>query len=242
MIRSIYTANRHMNVLQTKQENTSANISNINTPGYKFQEIVQSTLESHQMINYSGGRRLNRRQELGEFVFGNQIDGFYRNFQQGNLSETNKATDFALVGSGFFTIQMDNGEIAYTRNGNFRLNENNQLETMEGHLVLGVDENGNIGLIYGENNSVDGGQLLITDFNDYNNLNNIGDTLFTSNEAGYRLMDGEVRQGFLEMSNVRIGDELVKLIELAREFESSQKLLHAADETLSKAVNEIGRV
>lgn len=54
-------------------------------------------------------------------------------------------------------------------------------------------------------------------------------------------MDTNIRQGFLEMSNVNIIDEMVKMIEISREFEANQKLLHAADETLSKAVNEIGR-
>ena len=70
----------------------------------------------------------------------------------------------------------------------------------------------------------------------------IGDTLFVSNDQGYTIQNSDVRQGFLETSNVTIVDEIVKLIEVSREFESNQKLLHTADETLNKAVNEIGRV
>lgn len=212
-----------MNVLQKKQENTSANFANVTTPGYKFQGVVESTLESNLMINYSDGPKNDRRQELGNWVFGNQIDEAYKNFDQGNLSETEVPTDFAIVDNGFFTVQMDNGQIAYTRNGNFRINNDNQLETMDGHLVMTTN-----------------GQPTITDFADYSALESIGDTLFTG--AGGFQVQGEVRQGFLEMSNVSTVDEVVKMIEIARAFESNQKVLHAADETLSKAVNEVGRV
>ncbi|WFA07877.1 flagellar hook-basal body protein [Tissierella sp. Yu-01] len=219
MIRSLYTVNRNMNILQKKQENTSANITNVNTPGYKFQDIVQSTMESQEMINYAGGKDANRRQVLGEFVYGNEIDEIYKNFEQGILQETGNPQDYAIVGNGFFTIQMDDDTIAYTRNGNFKLNDNNELVTMDGYLVL--DE--------------------ISDFADYQNLTSMGNTLFTSDEAPF-VIEGEVKQGFLESSNVVIVDELVRMIEISREFEANQKLLHAADETLSKAVNEVGRV
>lgn len=251
MIRSFYTTNRNMNILQKKQENTSSNISNINTPGYKFQDIVQSTLESRNLINYLGGNQLNRRQELGSLEFGNQIDEAYRNFGQGNIIETNNKTDFSITGNGFFTIEMDNGELGYTRNGNFRINEDNQLVTVEGYLVQGIDNAGNRRNINVVNNQLDvndsgnilnqGMSFLISDFNDYNNLNTIGDTIFTGAEA-YEIDGDGIRQGFLESSNVSMVDEMVKMIEVSREFESNQKVLHAADETLGKAVNEIGRV
>ena len=219
MIRTLNTINKNMNILQTKQKNVSANITNVNTSGYKFQEIIQSTLETQQMINYTEGRNIDRRRELGPYVFGNQIDEVYKNFNQGTLLETGLETDYAIVGNGFFTIEMNDGNIAYTRNGNFKLNEENQIVTMEGYLVL--DE--------------------INDFDDYQNLNRIGDTLFTSDTAPFAI-DGEVKQGFLESSNVDVINEIVRMIEISREFEANQKVLHAADETLNKAVNEVGRV
>jgi flagellar basal-body rod protein FlgF len=219
MIRSLNTVNRNMNILQTKQENLSANISNVNTPGYKFQQTVQRTLETQQMVNYTDGPDADRRRELGFYVFGNEIEGIHKNFSQGNLIETKLPTDYAIVGNGFFTVEMPDGTIAYTRNGNFKLNEENQLVTMEGYLVL--DQ--------------------ISDFENYEALNRIGDTLFTSNIAP-NIIEAELMQGFLESSNVDVVDELVKMIEIAREFGANQKILHAADETLNKAVNEVGRV
>jgi len=231
-----------MNVLQKKQENTSANMANVNTPGYKFQDIVQSTLASKDIINYAGGPNMDRRQELGGFVYGNQIDEVYKNLEQGSLSETNKATDFALVGTGFFTVQTDNGDMALTRNGNFKVNEQNQLVTLQGYPVMGVDGNGQPSTIQVENENLSGQKLLISNVEDYATLENVGDTLFMNDQKQYDVIEGEVKQGYLEMSNVRIADELVKMIEISREFESNQKLLHSSDETLSKAVNEVGRI
>ena len=244
MIRSIYTINRNMNILQKKQENTSANIANVNTPGYKFQDIIQSTLESQDLINYAGGPNRNKRNELGGFIYGNQIDEVYQNFDQGSLSQTFKDSDFAIVGNGFFTVLRDNGQVAFTRNGNFKVNEQNQLVTLEGNPILGLDDNGqptNININY-SNINVNDINFLISDFDDYSTLISTGDTLFTNNQQGYGVIPMEVRQGFLEMSNVRVVDELIKMIQISKEFESNQKLLHTADETLNKAVNEIGRV
>lgn len=230
MIRSLYTVNRNMNILQKKQENTSANIANVKTSGYKFQDIIQSTLESKELINYDGGIKNDRRRELGGFIFGNQIDEFTRNFEQGSLVETGVSNDFAIVGNGFFTVQMPDGGVAFTRNGNFKFNEENQLVTIEGYQVLM------------DNNNDQENKFVISDFEDYQGLTNIGDTLFTSGAGANVNIQGEVKQGFLEMSNVVIADELVRMIEISREFEANQKLLHTADETLNKAVNEIGRV
>lgn len=234
MIRSINTVNKNMNILQKKLENTNANIANVNTPGYKFQDIVQSTNESQEMFNYTGGADGNTRVDLGNFIYSNRIDDAVISFEPGNLYETDKETDYAIAGNGFFTVRMADGQLGYTRNGNFRLNNENQLVTTEGYQVLSDDSKGDA--------AYPGYSLLITDFDDYDDLVSIGDTLFVSNDQGYTIQNSDVRQGFLETSNVTIVDEIVKLIEISREFESNQKLLHVADETLNKAVNEIGRV
>lgn len=251
MIRGITTINRNMNILQKRLENSSANISNVNTPGYKFQDIVQSTLENHDLINYQGGSQVNQRVELGSYTFGNQIDSVYKDFNQGNLINTENISDFALVGDGFFSVRLNSGDIAYTRNGNFKISEDNKLVTMQGYPVLGVNSQGMIDDITINNNQInireDGSiegkdvKLNVVDFNDYN-FETIGDSIFITNQNPVNLNNISVRQGFLETSNINQVDEMIKLIEISKEFEANQKLLHAADETLSKAVNDIGRV
>lgn len=242
MIRSINTVNKSMNVLQKRQENTGANIANTNTPGYKFQDIIQTTSKSYNMINHKGEN--SNKLDLGNWTFGAQLDGLLQNFEEGPLMETGDPMDFAILGGGFFTLALNDGTRAYTRNGNFIVDEENKLVTMEGNEVLGLGLDGNPRPLYlnQDGNIIDNLNLLITGFEDTTSLKSLGQTLFTSpNNEGFRL-DSNTRKGYLEMSNVVIADEMVKLIEIAREFEANQKLLHTSDETLNKAVNEIGRV
>jgi flagellar basal-body rod protein FlgG len=123
--------------------------------------------------------------------------------------------------------------MAYTRNGNFIINENNELTTIEGYRVIGA--NGYI------NANDENYNFLISDIEDYNTLISIGDSLFMT-QSPTNIIETEVKNGYLESSNVNMVDEMVKLIEITREFETNQKLMHAADETLSKAVNEVGKV
>lgn len=235
MIRGIHTANRNLNVLQKKLENSGSNMANVKTPGYKFQNLLHTTMESKTMLNYQRTNKLNRKQEIGQYVFGNEIDGSYRSFQQGSIQNTMNETDFAIVGDGFFTIRMENGQIGYTRNGNFIIDEDNMILTSEGYEVLGRS---------GENLYLESNEFIefgIVEFQDLNNLESVGETLFVG-AGGTQVEYPNVKQGFIELSNVNIADEMVSLIELSRQFESTQKVVNAIDETLSKAVNEIGRV
>lgn len=252
MIRALYTANRNLNVLQKRLENNSANMANVKTPGYKFQDLVQSTLEAKDMINYQGTYDINRKQNLGKFTFGNQIDEAYRNFNQGNLQNTMMETDFAIIGSGFFSVRLPNGEIGYTKNGNFRIDDNSRLVTAEGYPVLAIGPNGGRVEIRVDSDDIkvnSRGEFLnenlrfaIVEFNNNQELRSIGDTIFTSQDQGVLLNDSDVRQGYIEMSNVNMADQMVSLIEISRQFESTQKVVQMADETMGKAVNEIGRV
>lgn len=241
-----------MNILQKKQENVSANITNVNTIGYKFQDMVQSTLESKEMLNYTDGRKKNIENRLGGFVYGNQLDQVYTDFRQASLIQTDKMTDFAIIDRGFFVIEMPNGQYGYTRNGNFKVNNEGLLTTLDGYPVMGIDEDNQLQEILVENNQVDidntgylpqqGLYMLLVDFENYENLQSVGNTIFTNEAEAFNKIDGQVRQAYVEASNVQIADELIKMIEISREFESNQKLLHTADETLNKAVNELGRL
>lgn len=137
MIRSLTTLSNSINILQKKQENISANVANINTSGYKSQEIIQSTRASEIMSNHLDGPLLNQQQDIGGFTFGSQIDEIVQNFNQGGLKATASTTDVAIQGDGFFTVEAANGETSYTRNGNFNVNDAGELVTQEGYRVLG---------------------------------------------------------------------------------------------------------
>lgn len=234
MIRSMDTLQKSFNILQKKQENTSSNVSNVNTFGFKSQKIIQKTDKEKQMFNHLKGPQLNDKNEIGTFIFGNRIDEINKNMTTGSMKQTNKQTDYAILGDGFFNIQLANGTIGYTKNGHFQVNEQNQLVTQEGYLVL--SDNGQ---------PIDARQqnpnFRLTKFNDLNNLTAIGESLF-SGVNGEQDLNSRIENHMLESSNVDMVDEMTDLLQTAREFEINQKALHTSDETLRKLTNEIGRV
>ncbi|GAJ26330.1 flagellar basal-body rod protein FlgF [Liquorilactobacillus sucicola DSM 21376 = JCM 15457] len=233
MIRALDTLRQNVDILQKRQENVSGNIANVNTTGYRAKHLFQSTLREAQLHNYQGGPNANQRTEIGGFTFGNQLDGSYLDQTKGALHQTGRATDFAITNDGYFTVRMPNGQEAYTRNGNFNLNEQNQYVTQEGYTVLNAAGQP---AVAGDNN------FRITAFDDEQALQNMGNTYFTSNAQGRQLAGADVRQGYLEQSNVSTADEMVALIQTGREFEANQKALSSNNETLGKAVNELGKI
>ena len=243
MIRSIDIVSRNFNVLQEKQKNLSANTANVSTPGFKYQQLIQSTLPENNAFNRAAGARLNERQELGGFTFGNQIDEAYIHMDEGNLQETGLPTDFAINGDGFFTVNGPNG-VMYTQNGRFTVNEAGQLVTSEGYVVQVTG-----GAIFGNGTAVDangnlsgGGQLVITAFADGAALTSVGDGYFTGAGGVVGTANSTVYQGYLESSNLELADVMVEMLQITREFEANQKVLQASNETLQKATNEVGKV
>ncbi|MFC6348067.1 flagellar hook-basal body protein [Vagococcus carniphilus] len=234
MIRSMNTLQKNLNILQKKQENISSNVSNINTYGFKKQQLIQKTEPEKEMFNHLNGPKLNKRNDIGSFIFGNRIDEINKDMSTGNIKPTNKMSDFAVLGEGFFNVQLPDGTIGYTKNGHFEVNAQNQLVTQEGYVV--VSENG------GPVNTNEAyPKFRLTRFNDPADLTARGESLFTAGNGGVNDTQSRVEQRMLEASNVDMVDEMTTLMQTAREFEINQKALHASDETLRKLTNEIGR-
>ncbi len=172
-------------------------------------------------------------------------------FEQGNIQSTGNPLDFALQGKGFFKIAVSQG-IEYTRKGNFSLDSEGFLITQAGNKVLGkggpiqidgdeirVDEEGAI--------SVDGsevGRFDIVDLSDYGKVGKTGTVRF---EKGYGnqetpASEAEVKQGYVELSNVSVTQEMVQMIDCLRAFETYQKSIQVLDGVNKKIVNEVSRV
>ncbi|MEC6747134.1 flagellar hook-basal body complex protein [Marinilactibacillus sp. XAAS-LB27] len=254
MIRGIDTLSKNFNVLSEKQKNLATNTANVTTPGFKSQNLVTSTTEAVDVHNYTRGPELNLRRETGQIVFGNQLDEAYRNLDSGALQGTNNQTDVALSGDGYFTVQGPGGETFYTRNGNFSVNDQNQLVTQEGYAVLGIQNGGGTEpiTVNDENFTIDqdgfviSGQnapqfLYITNFQDQSDLTTVGDTLFQG-ENGVPMGTGfTTMQGYVEQSNVDMVDVMSDMMQISREFEANQKILRTMDETLRRATQEVGK-
>ncbi|GGI66166.1 flagellar hook-basal body protein [Enterococcus alcedinis] len=235
MIRSIDTLTKNFQILQKRQENTSSNMANSQTTGFQSQRLFQQTLEEVDMMNHQGGPEVNRRNPIGGFTFGNEIAGSALDTSRGALEQTTRTTDFAVKSEGYFSVRMPNGQEGYTRNGHFGVNAQNELVTQEGYLVLGAN---NQGVAANDTRP----NFKITAFNEPQRLQIAGNGYFTSQVAGTVVANAQVNQGYLETSNVTVADEMVELMQTAREYEANQKVLSTVNQTLQKATNEIGRV
>lgn len=235
MIRGLDTLYQSVNLLEKRQENISGNIANVQTSGYQAKELFQSTYKQVQLHNFQGGNNNNQRIQYDGFTFGNYLAGSYLNSTKGALQQTGRTTDFAINSDGYFRVRMNNGQVAYTRNGNFRLNDQNQYVTQEGYQVLD-NNNGSVTATTGIPD------FSVVSFPNDGALESVGNAYYTSQNAGTAVASPQLEQGYLEQSNVSTADEMVSMIQTSREFQANQKALSATDDTLKKAVNDLGKI
>ncbi|MFI2857134.1 flagellar hook-basal body protein [Paenibacillus sp. JSM ZJ436] len=160
----------------------------------------------------------------------------------------------------FFTVQDNNGNLRYTRSGEFRVGPEGQVLTSAGFQVLGADNQpivltgGAADLTVNEQGFIlDGagnptGQTLgVAVVSAPNDLVKEGNGLYRlNNEDGFRMLAAGdnviIRQGYIEASNVDASKSMVELTAALRAYETNQKVVQFYDRSLEKAVNEIGRV
>lgn len=259
MIRSLYTAVSGMISLEAEQDVITSNLANANTVGYKNDNLAVKKFEDVLLENYDKkvGNK-NVKNQIGTLSFGSKIDETLTDFTQGTLASTDKDTDFAIEGRGFFSVRRNvpgNNQTYYTRDGHFHVNTQGFLVTDSGDQVLGTNLNtgavepmyigkGKINLDLDNNVYIDDQRMYkfnMVDFNDYKALRKVGDSLY----EGQNPINGDntyVKQKFLERSNVNVVNEMVNMMTVMRSFETNQKVIQFIDETLNKAANEVGSV
>ncbi|MPQ32512.1 flagellar basal body rod protein FlgG [Clostridium estertheticum] len=259
MIRALYTAVTGLITGEAKQSTVTNNIANSNTNGYKAENLSIKSFDDVLIQNYDNmvnGK--NTKNVIGSLSQGSKVDDVNTDFTQGVLQTTDKSTDFAIEGKGFFTVQSNNGITTknyYTRTGDFHVDGSGYLVTDSGDKVLGKNSTTNAiepifagdGKIQSDkygNISVNGKKQYkfdLVDFKDYNSIKKVGDNLYDGANP-IQNANVTVRQGSLEKSNVNVTNEMVNMMEIMRNFESNQKVMQAIDTTLGKAVNEVGTV
>ena len=171
---------------------------------------------------------------------------------QGDVRFTGNTFDFAIYGEGYFKVDTPDG-ILYTRKGNFTLDNKGYLITQEGYRVLG--NSGPIA-ISGNDIQVDGEGIIIADGSEVGRIGVVAfedkDALVKAGLGCYRNVSNEpefppspdtrVAQGYVELSNVNIAEEMVNMIHCMRAFESYQKAIQILDGVNSKAINEVSRL
>jgi len=227
------------------------NLANASTAGYRAADTIQRAfpemlIHRVEKLDWQAGPS---RVAIGGLGLGATIDGTYTNFTPGALRSTGNPLDMALLEPDvFFTVVTEDG-VRYTRNGSFQLNANGELVTSQGHQILGtrgpIRINGTkididaTGFVYVDDVVAD--RLLITTFAAPEMLQREASQYFQAEPAAGPLEAAlfTVAQGQLEQSNVNVVKELVKMINVQRAYEASQKAVRAADDTLGKLVNEL---
>ena len=221
------------------------NISNVNTVGFKSDQAFRlSDLNGNPERNSISGKQ--------QILFPILPSWTKTDFSSGPVKHTGNALDLALGGNGFFCIKTPEG-VQYTRKGNFTLNEEGLLLTQEGLPVLGkmgeIEINGKDFVVDGQGNvTVDGNQvdtIKIVDFPQPYALEKVGNSLFALTDpdiAENKAERVEVRQGFVEFSNVDAIKMMTEMIEVLRGYETYQKIIQSIDDINSKAINDVGRL
>jgi flagellar basal-body rod protein FlgG len=242
----IYVATSGFLTQQKRLEIIANNLANASTAGYKGDlPIFRISSPSRQQSQWEG------EWPLWNPIFVT-VAQEATDFSQGPVVKTGNPLDVAIVGEGFFEIQTAQG-LRYTRRGDFSLTRDGTLVTQEGDSVMG--EGGPIVLTQGEVGideagfiSVDDaqqGRLRVVTFPDTESLvkEGAGRFAWAGNASEVRsLNQSDLRQGYLENSNVNPIREMVRMIEAIRTFENQQKVVHAFDGIQKSAVNEVGRL
>lgn len=235
-------------VESARQETITNNLANSETAGFKKDLALQRAQHERNVVRIGDPGRWPLRPVIGTLGLGSLVDSIHTSHSRGNMLETGRELDLAVTGDGYFAVETQQG-IRYTRNGAFTIDAERFLVNEQGQRVLGTD--GPVRLAEG-NITVDGdgrifvnevlqGRLHTASFANPESLRKVGYSLFAAAdgqaEAPYT---GQIRQGFLEGSNVQVVQEMVRMITAMRAYETNQRAVQAQDDLLGKAVNEIG--
>ncbi|MCI8818404.1 MAG: flagellar hook-basal body protein [Oscillibacter sp.] len=223
------------------------NMVNISTSGYKQERYVASTFDdvmySRVDVNHSGGT------EIGRQSYIRAASDIYTDYSQGIPEPTELPLDFAIVGEGFFAVQDADGNIAYTRMGNFSLNDEGYLclpgfgqvlDPQNQPIYLGTDKiRGDYqGYIYYNDTPV--AQLGVFQFEDNEALERDDRGLFTGEDpqAG---QDYQIWNKYLERSNSDMVKQMTEMITYQRALQSAAQISKMYDQLMNRATGEVGR-
>ena len=242
MERGLYIAASGMLTELVRQDQLANDLANANTPGYKADRSSQASFGDLLLQNSATG------QQIGSLDLGVGIVKTTTDMTQGVLTQTGENLDLALQGPGFLAVQTATGT-AYTRDGQLGVDAKGTLTTATGYPVL--DTNGKPvsvgshasdftiapdGTVAAGGSTV--GKLAIVSLT---NPAKQGDTLFTGT-PGAAPAGTTVVQGSLESSDTNPARVMVDMITSLRAYESSQRVIHSIDETLSRGIDQAGQV
>jgi len=235
----------------------SNNLANVNTTGFKrskaeFQELLYQTTRAPG-ADQGSGNTLPTGIQIGQ---GSKAVATSRVFTNGDLTQTGEQLDVAVQGDGFFEVQMADGTLAYTRDGGFKTSSDGRIVTSDGLPLqagfqpvpsgttnITIGSGGNV--TYSGTSGKTTFQVQLVRFSNPAGLESMGGNLYretsasgtpqlgTPGSGGF----GTLNQGYLELSNVKVVEEMVNLIMAQRAYEVNSKAVQASDEMMQQANN-----
>lgn len=231
-------------VLTRAMDVVANNVANINTTGYKRQDIQFSTL-----IN------MPTRGEKLDFVIDRAT---YRDMAPGSITTTGNPLDIAIQGEGYLPIQTKAGT-RYTRAGSFQLNANGEIATADGNKLLGDGGQAIVasseiesvqissdGVVTGKTTSADGsivqiGKIKLASFAREQELQSTGNGLYSTTQTPQTVANQVLIQGALERSNVDSVSEMTRMITVLRAYQQTAKMIDAETQRLTSALAKLSR-
>jgi len=259
MIRALYTAVSGMSAQQMNLDTIANNLANSSTTGFRqlrlqFQDMIYQNLvtpgAAQSQSTVSAGLQIG----LGTKSAATEVI-----MTQGALNQTSNPLDMAIEGSGFFQVQRPDGTVAFTRAGQFHLNNQGTIVTTDGDPILPsitipanatavtITQYGVVNAsLPGQQNPSQLGQIQLATFPNPGGLESMGSNLLQSNLSSGDPVQGNpggsegmgtLQQGYLENSNVDVVTEFVQMVLAQRAYESNTKVIKAADDMYSQVNN-----
>jgi len=259
MIRSLWTSATGMQAQELNIDVIANNLANVNTSGFKksraeFQDLLYQILRPAGAAS-SQDTTIPTGIQLGH---GARPSAVQKIFTQGDFQNTKNELDWSIEGDGFFQIELPNGETSYSRSGEFKLDADGRIVNPDGFLLvpeisvptdtvsINVGMDGTVSVIQADDATpVEIGTIQLARFVNASGLRSLGRNLYSPTEAsGDEIVGtpgenglGTISQGFLEMSNVSVVDEMVNMITAQRAYETNSKVIQTADDMLQMANN-----
>ena len=256
MMRSLWSAATGMIAQQLNIDTISNNLANVNTIGFKksraeFEDLIYQNHKIAGSIT-QGDVRVPTGIQVGMGVRPTTVHKF---FSQGDYQNTSNPLDMAIEGEGFFQVQVGD-EVAYTRAGAFKLNQDGTVVSANGYVLqpeftvpaetkhISITEGGTITALDANGEELATADIPLYTFINPAGLEARGKNLYTPTEASGEAVEGEpgvdntgtIAQGFLEMSNVEVVEEMVGMIVGQRAYEVNSKAIQTSDQMLQIAV------
>ncbi len=257
MLRGLWSAASGMAAQQLTIDVIANNLANVNTVGFKksrpdFQDLMYQTISQAGSITSAGGQ-VPTGIQIG---MGTMPVGVQKMFMQGDFKETKNELDMAIEGKGFFRV-LSNEEELYTRAGNFKLDADGNICTPNGDKLqpemaiptntvsINIDGTGTVTVFDPGGTGTSLGVIKLYTFPNPAGLFSLGHNLYRSTDASGEAISGTpgsdgvgtIAQGFIEMSNVDVVEEMVSMIMAQRAYEINSKAIQTADNMLQIANN-----